>query len=280
MKVKITILFLLLLNFHLASLQAAEQTTSYRAPHIVDNSPLSIESDDDQPPSLVEELQILRREIEKVQQATNKLSEKFDKANSDIEYRLTQLESKTSIVAKAAQPDISASTKNKPATENSLVVSDKIKTTKELNKTSSKDEVRQQYETAIALVEEAKKAIKNTSPDTNSPAFKAAKEAVKAFIRNNPKSDLVGSSHYWLGELYMKYQVYNEAAISYLNGYKIFPNGPMAASSLAGLAQALTSMGKMSEACTTIAKLETDFKKPDARVQRAIEKVKKLAHCS
>jgi len=88
-----------------------------------------------------------------------------------------------------------------------------------------------------------------------------AKTSFEQFIVENPDSQLSGSAHYWLGELYILEKNYREAALIFAEGFQKFPDSIKAAEMLFKLSQSLYQVEKTVEACKTMEKLIIDFPK-------------------
>ena len=88
-----------------------------------------------------------------------------------------------------------------------------------------------------------------------------AKTSFEQFISDNPDSQLSGSAHYWLGELYILEKNYREAALIFAEGFQKFPDSIKAAEMLFKLSQSLYQVEKTTEACKTMEKLIIDFPK-------------------
>ena len=89
--------------------------------------------------------------------------------------------------------------------------------------------------------------------------YEEAKYSLQNFINQNPKNQLSGSAHYWLGELFLLEKNSREAALILAEGYQKFPKSIKAPNMLYKLSQALVEIGKNQEACNTLNKLIKDF---------------------
>ena len=91
-----------------------------------------------------------------------------------------------------------------------------------------------------------------------SQQFDEAKIALKKFIDNNKESNLAGSAHYWLGEIYILSKEYREAALALAEGYQKYPNSSKAPDILYKLSESLIKIEKNTEACGMLKKLTTE----------------------
>ncbi len=88
-----------------------------------------------------------------------------------------------------------------------------------------------------------------------------AKNSFVEFIEKNPKNQLSGSAHYWLGELYMLEKNYMDATLIFADGYQKFPESIKAPDMLFKLSQSLYEVNKINESCKTLEKLILDYPK-------------------
>ena len=87
-----------------------------------------------------------------------------------------------------------------------------------------------------------------------SQQFDQAKKALEEFIDNNSENELAGSSYYWLGEIHLLKKNYREAALIFAEGYQKYPTSIKSPDSLYKLAEALSQIDKINDACNTLKK--------------------------
>ena len=92
-----------------------------------------------------------------------------------------------------------------------------------------------------------------------SQKFNEAQTSLENFIKDYPDSNLTGSAHYWLGEIYLLKKEYREAALIFAEGYQKYPDSVKAPESLYKLAQALIKIEKKVEACDTLNQFNLKF---------------------
>ncbi len=109
---------------------------------------------------------------------------------------------------------------------------------------------KQAYDLAIISLKDAKS-------DKNKLA--ASEQKFADFIKNFPKSSKQSNAYFWHGETFFRRNIYDQAAISFLKGYKQFPKGEKASDSLLKLALSLGYLKKKNDACGMLAKLEAEF---------------------
>lgn len=96
--------------------------------------------------------------------------------------------------------------------------------------------------------------------------YAGAETAFQAIIDQYPEDGLAGNAHFWLGEIYMKQQNYQRAAVAFARGYKAFPDGNKAADSLLKLGVAFAAMDKRAEACATFERLSRELDAAPAHI--------------
>jgi tol-pal system protein YbgF len=89
--------------------------------------------------------------------------------------------------------------------------------------------------------------------------YPAAEEALRAFLRQHPGSALAGNAQFWLGETYYARGRYREAASAFAEGYRRYPKGPKAADDLLQLGMSLARGGDHHNACLAFAQLDHAF---------------------
>ena len=87
-----------------------------------------------------------------------------------------------------------------------------------------------------------------------SQKFDHAKKALEEFINNNRENQLAGSAYYWLGEIHLLKKEYREAALVFAEGYQKYPSSVKAPNNLYKLAEALSQIDKVKDACNTLNK--------------------------
>ena len=89
--------------------------------------------------------------------------------------------------------------------------------------------------------------------------FEQAKKALEEFIDNYGENKLTGSAYYWLGEIYLLEKEYREAALVFAEGYQKYPTSIKSPDSLYRLAEALSQIDKINEACNTLKKFTKEY---------------------
>ena len=89
-----------------------------------------------------------------------------------------------------------------------------------------------------------------------------AEQAFAEFVLVNPGHELTGNAQYWLGETYYARGMFQEAALTFFQGYQEDATGAKAADNLLKLGMSLARMDQITEACATFGELAVQF--PDA----------------
>ena len=92
-----------------------------------------------------------------------------------------------------------------------------------------------------------------------SQQFDQAKTALEDFIDNNSENQLSGSSYYWLGEIHLLKKNYREAALVFAEGYQKYPTSIKSPDNLYKLAEALSQIDKINDACNTLKKFTKEY---------------------
>jgi len=92
-----------------------------------------------------------------------------------------------------------------------------------------------------------------------SQQFDQAKKVLEEFIDNNSENELAGSSYYWLGEIHLLKKNYREAALVFAEGYQKYPTSVKSPDSLYKLAEALSQIDKVNDACNTLKKFTKEY---------------------
>jgi tol-pal system protein YbgF len=107
--------------------------------------------------------------------------------------------------------------------------------------------------------------------------YPAAEAALKSFVEQHPNDPMAGNAQYWLGETYYTRGRYADAATAFAEGYKRYPKSSKAADELLKLGMSLGRANQKQNACVVLAQLDHDFPAPGAAIkERATTEKKKL----
>jgi tol-pal system protein YbgF len=109
--------------------------------------------------------------------------------------------------------------------------------------------------------------------------FVAAERVLNEFIGSNRKHRLAPNAHYWLGRTYYVRNNFEQAAISFAEGFQRYPKSKKAPATLLNLGMSLSRLGKNREACTTYTRLARNFQKMESSVKRRLASERKRSKC-
>ncbi|MBI3419816.1 MAG: tol-pal system protein YbgF [Proteobacteria bacterium] len=110
--------------------------------------------------------------------------------------------------------------------------------------------------------------------------YDEAESRLHDFLKNFPKHKLAENAHYWLGETYYVRGKFQEAAVTFAEGFQNFPKGTKAPDNLLKLAMSLGSIDKKKDACDTLAALKQRFPNASAIIRNRAEQEKKNLACT
>jgi tol-pal system protein YbgF len=109
--------------------------------------------------------------------------------------------------------------------------------------------------------------------------YPGAEEALRAFVQRYPNDALAGNAQYWLGETYYVRKDYNNAAATFAEGYRKYPQSGKAADNLLKLGMSLGNIGQKKEACLTFNQLAHDFPKASSNITERAGQEKQRLGC-
>jgi tol-pal system protein YbgF len=217
--------------------------------------------------------------LEEANYSIDQLKSRLDKLVSDIDQRFSQLEHPGSGGA-AAAPPVAANTAPAPGAganpaappsqPGNLVAPGGAQTASRTpaappstGGTLPTGSAQDQYNFAFGKLREAD--------------YPAAEQALRAFVQRYPNDALAGNAQYWLGETYYVRKDYNNAAATFAEGYRKYPQSGKAADNLLKLGMSLGNIGQKKEACLTFNQLAHDFPKASSNIsERATQEKQRL----
>ena len=110
--------------------------------------------------------------------------------------------------------------------------------------------------------------------------FEKAEIAFKEFVDAHAKHELAGSAQFWYGETFYIRQLYEDAAVAFLDGYQKYPNSPKAPENLLKLGVTLAELGETEQGCKMISNLKKAYPKIDASILQKSSYEKKRFNCA
>jgi len=192
-------------------------------------------------------IQQLTGMAEETRHEVNRLSQRLDRMQNDLAYRVEQLES-------AAESDRSDPVGTSGA--DGSVEDHNGGGTRGLSPVGAAGQAPEARRTSQPADPEA--AYHAAFDRLRERDYDGAEAAFAAFIAHYPEHPLAENAHYWLGETYYARGRFDEAARSFASGYKTAPDGRKAPDNLLKLGLSLQSLGRTEEACLVLARLESD----------------------
>lgn len=109
--------------------------------------------------------------------------------------------------------------------------------------------------------------------------FGRAESALKAFVAANPSHRLAGNAQYWLGETYYVRRDYQNAAVSFAEGFQKYPNSEKAPDNLLKLGMSMGQLNQKAKACGTLGELERRYPQASASIKQATQREKQRLGC-
>ena len=254
------------------------------------------------------ELQNSTNRMESISYNLDEIKARLDKLVSDIDFRLTRLES----VGKVSVGSPSATEKNLsavprttdvkrigPATGGPVVSSVKPGILGEISETNLREVKRQASKNGQNTPSFNSALIKKEAQQTfllpkgtpkvqylyalsilRKTEYSNAELAFAEFIKMHPKDKLTPNARYWLGESFYVRKNYRSAAEAFLRGYQQAPKGLKAPSSLLKLGMSLANLEKTQDACATFSKLAKDFPNASENIKKHLSREFKRSSCN
>jgi len=250
-----------------------------------------------------EEMSNLRGQAEENAHRVKQLTERLERLQSDLEYRLNALESGASQPKPVETPEPETPKSSPSASEGSpppgtiessegveIDASESGETgadRKPLNRGPSSagdgvlrpstppqagsggnlefDQPRDHYNYAFKML--------------NQTRYDEAARYFESFVAKYPKDPLVGNAFYWLGETYYIRRDYVKAADQFRQGFEALPSGPKAADNLLKLAQSLNAMKQNKDACVVLEQLLAKFRNDSTAITQKAQKERTRIGC-
>ena len=207
----------------------------------------------------------------------SQLRERLEKLSSDLEFRLSQLESRSGTEGGAPPPRPAAASAQPPAAKPGAIPPQPASKPGEKRAEPAPSvsgpglgtvsgDVQQQYDEAFGLLRKAD--------------YDQAEKALGKFVAQHRDSPLAGNAQYWLGETFYGRGKYAEAAVAFAEGFQKYPKNPKAPDNLLKLGLSLSALGQKDDACKTLKQLDAVFPTAAASLKRRGEQERKKLSCS
>ncbi|WP_404386035.1 tol-pal system protein YbgF [Caenispirillum salinarum] len=108
-------------------------------------------------------------------------------------------------------------------------------------------------------------------------AYDRAARSFEAFVERHPEHALAGNAQYWLGETHYVQGDYERAAVTFLDGYRSYPESPKAPDNLLKLGLTMAQLDKTREACAAFTRISGEYPQaPDPIQRRARSEAERL----
>ena len=109
--------------------------------------------------------------------------------------------------------------------------------------------------------------------------YAGAERSFKSFVQRNPQHPLAGNAQYWLGETYYARRDYQNAMISFAEGYKVYKASPKGPDNLLKLGITLAVLNKKQEACAVFARFNQDYPRATDLQKRRVDQERQKNGC-
>ncbi len=243
---------------------------------------------------LEKQIQQMTQRYEENSYQLQQLTDKLNKVSNDNQLRLQQLENNKFASDKVSSPKqvIEEKKISPPKISNQNVLNkEEVEETNADEENSLKD--KSVNTESIKLKEKPNKAQAKILPKASvaerykfamnimkSGDFEKAEIAFKEFVDAHAKHELAGSAQFWYGETFYIRQLYEDAAVAFLDGYQKYPNSPKAPENLLKLGVTLAELGETEQGCKMIANLKKAYPKTDASILQKSSYEKKRFNCA
>ena len=243
---------------------------------------------------LEKQIQQMTQKYEENSYQLQQLTDKLNKVSNDNQLRLQQLENNKFASDKVSSP--------KQVIEEKKISPPKISNQNVLNKEDVEETNADEDNSlkdksvntgSVKLKEKPNKAQAKILPKASaaerykfamnimkSGDFEKAEIAFKEFVDAHAKHELAGSAQFWYGETFYIRQLYEDAAVAFLDGYQKYPNSPKAPENLLKLGVTLAELGETEQGCKMIANLKKAYPKIDASILQKSSYEKKRFNCA
>jgi tol-pal system protein YbgF len=243
---------------------------------------------------LEKQIQQMTQKYEENSYQLQQLTDKLNKVSNDNQLRLQQLENNKFASDKVSSPKevIEEKKISPPKISNQNVLNrEEVEETNTDEDNSLKD--KSVNTESVKLKEKSNKAQAKILPKASaaerykfamnimkSGDFEKAEIAFKEFVDAHAKHELAGSAQFWYGETFYIRQLYEDAAVAFLDGYQKYPNSPKAPENLLKLGVTLAELGETEQGCKMIANLKKAYPKTDASILQKSSYEKKRFNCA
>ena len=246
---------------------------------------------------LEKQIQEMTSKFEENNYKIQQLSDRLNRVSNDNQIRLQQLEN-NKVVSDKVNPskEVTIEKKTPPIKKNETNILNSEEVIVEEEISSDKEKINQEKiveSENIKLKEKVNKPKTKVLPKVSiseqykyamnimkSGDFEKAEIAFKEFVDTHSKHELAGSAQFWYAETFYIRQLYDDAAVAFLEGYQKYPNSPKAPENLLKLGVTLAELGEIDQGCKMIMNLKKAYPKTDASILQKSSYEKKRFNCA
>jgi tol-pal system protein YbgF len=220
--------------------------------------------------SVEDQLRALTGQLETANHQIQVLSNRLDKLQQDVEFRLNALEHGGQPASGAGGAPQGGAPSAAPSQSGQLVPPPGAKPTPQTANSSPEPlptgGVQVVYDHALGAL--------------RAGDYSEAERGFKGLVSRDPKAELAANAQYWLGETYYVRKMYSDAAAAFLKAYQDYPKGPKRPDSLLKLGMSLKGLGQKTAACDSFSELLTKYPMASKSIRSRAQSERKDAGCS
>jgi len=202
---------------------------------------------------LQQTITMLTGQVEQLQYRNQQLQQQLERMQADHEFRLEQIEKGRGGAPRPPSPPPSAGPAPTPPPAHAAAPP------------AGGAQGEQLYHDAFKLLQDGD--------------YPGAERAFKNFVQRNPQHALAGNAQYWLGETYYARRDYQNAMVSFAEGYKVYKTSPKGPDNLLKLGITLAVLNKKQEACAVFARFNQDYPRATDLQKRRIDQERQKNAC-
>ena len=202
---------------------------------------------------LQQTITMLTGQVEQLQYRNQQLQQQLERMQADHEFRLEQIEKGRGGAPRPPSPPPSAGPATTPPPAHAAAPP------------AGGAQGEQLYHDAFKLLQDGD--------------YPGAERAFKNFVQRNPQHALAGNAQYWLGETYYARRDYQNAMVSFAEGYKVYKTSPKGPDNLLKLGITLAVLNKKQEACAVFARFNQDYPRATDLQKRRIDQERQKNAC-
>ena len=203
---------------------------------------------------LQQTITMLTGQVEQLQYTNLQLKQQLEKMQADYDFRLEQLEKGKGGGPRPPGPTPTAPPPGGPAPTASAAPPP-----------ASGAQGEQLYHDAFKLLQDGD--------------YAGAERGFKTFVQHYPQHVLAGNAQYWLGETYYARREYQNAMVSFAEGYKVYKTSPKGPDNLLKLGITLAVLNKKQEACAVFQRFNQDYPRATDLQKRRVDQERQKNGC-